>query len=1150
MNTPMSSSAGRRHLLLRILALVTLAFMGTACSDSGGGSSPPGDDGNNGVNNDTNNDQNNDQNNDGNNDSPDAGDRDADDGENDGDDGPDADDPPTAEFGDPCQSNTDCVSGYCSTSPLGFVCTDTCAQDEDCPDLNGDPMRCRLTENFGPDGVRICTPATNSLCSPCFRDDQCFGGACVGLEGGSVCGIDCENDGNCPDGSTCQNISPLGEILDTPQCLPTNRSCDCTADNAGETRPCVREEENIGLCFGQETCDPARGWFGCDAPLPTPEQCDGIDNNCNGAIDDGLEGAEACERTNEFGTCTGVSLCEGEEGFVCQAPEPAAESCDLVDNDCDGDTDEDFKNDNGLYVSVEHCGVCNNNCDGRFDLAAATDCRVLDGVAQCVITECIRGFALAGPTTCLPLASDLCSPCQDDNDCNADVGDRCIDYGGTSFCGRDCSDDSPFGNECPSGYTCDEQSNQCRLTTGTCLCGPNDNFIRPCSIPDPNDENNNCVGTITCSNGELSACVPPVDECNGIDDDCNGIIDDGLRDPDSGRYFTDEHCGRCFNNCALLFSDPNLNGDGVCNGQEAILRDEIPECILDCDVGFRNVNGITADGCECEIQTINEDDPDPNGTDADCDGIDGRIVRGVFVSRTGNDNNPGTIDEPLRNIQTAIERAGGFTNQVYVSAGVYEESLTLRPGISIFGGYSSDFRQRDLAGNETAIFGQAPTPEQPGAINAVNISGEQTTVAGFTVVGYDNNTPSGSTYVFHVTNSDGSLIIRNNVIRAGAGGDGLPGGPGNPGTAAIDNAQPGAPQLEAGTTICINNGLNQSSGGSGGVNSCTDQFNNNIDASGGDGGNADCPIFNEPEETGANGEENPRGGNGGAGGYNQLLVTNQFGVCALCLIPDEPGSTEVGVPGVDGSNGDGGTPGTGCRTTTGRVVEGRWVAGPRNLNPNAPNEPNNGTGGTGLKGLPGGGGGGGGAGSGVQRQANYPTNCAFREVIGGGGGGGGAGGCGGTGGTGGTPGGGSFAVFLYFPIPPASLPQVRDNTIERGRGGFGGDGGAGAEGGGGAPGKEAQALNEAQQTGLLVCSDPGGRGGDGGNGGAGGGGGGGCGGLSAGVYLFGHGNLDTSGYNNNTYPDTGAGGGGGRGGVSIGNIGIDGSDGLYLEVAE
>ncbi len=1052
---------------------------------------------------------------------------------------------PERGYGDPCRSNTDCESRYCISSARGFVCTRQCGSVDDCPDVGGHAMSCRDIDNTGADVVAVCVPAATAYCQPCFDDSHCFGGLCVGSEGvaASFCGQDCADQGRCPEGAVCSDLAPDGRSLDPPQCLPITLTCDCTAQTAGDKRACVREGggDSPARCFGEETCDPDRGWVGCDAPEPDVEVCDGVDNDCNGATDDGLEGARDCAIENEFGACSGVSLCQGAAGWVCQAPRPVAELCDLADNDCDGDDDEDFLDEAGLYTQPEHCGVCGNVCAERFDLAVGTECLVEDGQARCVITQCREGFALAGPTTCIPLASRLCEPCAQDADCNPDVGDSCLEYpGGQDYCGRSCAANSPFGPECPPGYLCEADSDQCRLERGTCLCGPDDRFERSCAIPDPNDPANNCVGTISCDAGELSECAPAEDLCNGLDDDCDGVIDQGVRDPDSGHWFTDAHCGRCHNNCPLLFAAPIFHADGVCSGMADVERGRRPRCRLDCHAGWRDINGVSVDGCECEVLDADLDEPDALGIDADCDGIDGMIARGIFVARTGDDDGDGSLPLPLPTLSAAVAMAvPGDRDHVYVAAGVYEESVVLRRGVSLFGGYAADFRMRDLAGNETAVFGVAPQEGRLGTLHAEGIAGVRTVVAGFTIVGYDTNDLAGNSYAIYAQDSDGALELRNNVIRGGSAGDGAKGGSGGPGRAAPNTAQPGEAERTAqGGLACFPAAANRSPGGQGAAHQCVDPDGAAVNVGGGAGGTADCPGFNQAEPSGADGQRAGQGGaqgagEGGAGGYSMLLTEDFAGRC-FCTIPNVAGSTEDGVPGGDGADGGTGVPGAGCAQVAGAVVDGQWVAD---------------VGGDGRRGQPGGGGGGGGAGSGVQRDGLLFFCDGFTEVLGGGGGGGGAGGCGGDGGRGGAAAGGSFGLFMTFRAPPGSLPIVEDNRIERGGGGTGGDGGEGSEGGAGSPGREALALGNNARPGLLVCADPGGRGGDGGAGGAGGGGGGGCGGISAGIYLDGQGGLDLAPMRvGNHFPDTGAGGLGGRGGVSIGQFGLDGADGLHQEV--
>ena len=79
--------------------------------------------------------------------------------------------------------------------------------------------------------------------------------------------------------------------------------------------------------------------------LGKAEICDGIDNNCNGQLDEGFNVGQSC--------AAGVGECAGTGQFVCKADgtgtecnatpgTPTAEICDGKDNNCNGQIDEGF----------------------------------------------------------------------------------------------------------------------------------------------------------------------------------------------------------------------------------------------------------------------------------------------------------------------------------------------------------------------------------------------------------------------------------------------------------------------------------------------------------------------------------------------------------------------------------------------------------------------------------------------------------------------------------------------------------------------------------------------------------------------------------------------------------------------------------------
>ncbi len=129
-----------------------------------------------------------------------------------------------------------------------------------------------------------------------------------------------------------------------------DENCGC---EVGATQPCFVGDPahaGKGVCtMGSQTCVTRSTsneftmnvWDECvGSGAPGFETCDGLDNDCNGSVDDGC----SCEEgsTLDCSTACGPAqqVCVGGAWTACNAKQPSPEVCDGEDNDCNGMVDE------------------------------------------------------------------------------------------------------------------------------------------------------------------------------------------------------------------------------------------------------------------------------------------------------------------------------------------------------------------------------------------------------------------------------------------------------------------------------------------------------------------------------------------------------------------------------------------------------------------------------------------------------------------------------------------------------------------------------------------------------------------------------------------------------------------------------------------
>jgi hypothetical protein len=329
------------------------------------------------------------------------------DGEADAPDGDDSEDAVTAqdEIGKPCSDDDDCLSEFCvrfEGQDEGF-CSIRCFDNDECEtDTNsGEEFSCESLPITAGNLQFACVG--DDFCYDPDGDDYGFGDGCPRI------GFDCDQSDS--------SINPGAN----EQCDAIDHNCNGFIADAvvfpPETRNCI-VDTNIGVCrAGQQVCRAITNDDGVEVdtevdcianiePGSQVERCNGLDDDCDGIpdeLDEDIRGVGQACSTGATECVDGTVVCDPDEGILfCEGSGDGSggdgepDVCDGIDNDCDGTTDENFKNDDGIYDTLEHCGACNVNCVEQLpgdpdDINVEASCNVSGGVATCGFS-CRPGF--------------------------------------------------------------------------------------------------------------------------------------------------------------------------------------------------------------------------------------------------------------------------------------------------------------------------------------------------------------------------------------------------------------------------------------------------------------------------------------------------------------------------------------------------------------------------------------------------------------------------------------------------------------------------------------------------------------------------------------------------------------------------------------
>jgi len=475
--------------------------------------------------------------------------------------------------------------------------------------------------------VAVAPPPVDACAGFIPQPTTCGVGACAAT-GETTC---TDVGGQALFGDTCVAGTPTAEMCDG-----LDNDCDGTVDNGIGATP---TQCGVGACAstGELACVGGQMVDSCVAGNATAEVCDGLDNDCNGAVDNGIGatptqcGVGACAATGEL-ACVGGQMVDS-----CVAGNPSTEVCtDGVDNDCDGLTDSTDVVDcppvsvcDGFVPASTTCGV------GACAATGQTTCTDVGG-AQVIGDTCVAGTPSA----------EVCDGL--DNDCDGAVDDgigatptqcgvgACAATGELACVGGQMVDSCVAGN--PIAEVCDGLDNDCDGTVDNGIgATPTQCGVGACAA----------TGELACVGGQMvDSCVagtPSAEVCDGLDNDCDGTVDDGIA-------ATPTQCGAgacaatgelaCVGGQMVDSCTPGNPSPEVCDGVDN-------NCDGTVDNGFGLGTACTAGVGACEAAGVLVCAADASGTVCDATpgapGVEGPTGDPTCSDGIDNDCN-GTVD--------------------------------------------------------------------------------------------------------------------------------------------------------------------------------------------------------------------------------------------------------------------------------------------------------------------------------------------------------------------------------------------------------------------------------------------------------------------------------------------------------------------------
>ncbi len=478
---------------------------------------------------------------------------------------PDSDPTHCGGCGQACSDNNgtpSCIAGVCDIScSAGF---------EDCDGelANGCEVALGTASATAVGDVANCGACGTVCPSPGGETPNCVGGVCgisdcpdgrADCDGDASNGCevntetDADNCGRCGGGCDAANgtAACLAGVCVVASCEPNFDDCDGTYDNGCEQS--LRTTAHCGAC--DSTCAPTNAVGSCGTGTCEVSSCTGPYADCNGNAGDGCEINTDTNAAN-CGACT--NTCDATHGSPFCDGGICGITCDADWGNCDANAGTGCET--SLIGNDVHCGACGNGCTASHGSASCSGVTCMVSGCTSPWGDCNNSYGDGCETN---TSGDVahCGAC--DSACSTNHGTPSCSVG---QCSITCSGD---WRNCDSNV-----ANGCETDTSTAMlhCGS-------CNAPcDYENASESCRAGL-CS---LDACDPGFGNCDFSNG--NGCEANFATDP--------LHCSACNAACDLPHTVEGCNA-GACT-------------IASCVTNYDNCDGSTANGCEADLRSDEE----------------------------------------------------------------------------------------------------------------------------------------------------------------------------------------------------------------------------------------------------------------------------------------------------------------------------------------------------------------------------------------------------------------------------------------------------------------------------------------------------------------------------------------------------------------